>query len=291
VLLALLVVGGVVVSFGVFALTRGDDGSGGGRLGEAMDPGPVHVHGLGVNNPVDRSLLIATHTGTYRVGTNQRRAERVGSSLQDTMGFTVAGANRFLGSGHPDLREARDKNLPPLLGLIESRDAGRTWRPISLLGEADFHVLRLAGSRVYGYDASNDRLLLSKDEGRTWEDRPRPAPLLDLAIDRARPSRLVATGEGGLYLSDNEGRGWNRLAPHVGFVAWPSPESLYLIDGEGSVLLSTNAGRKWRRLANVGGQPAALLAQTAEELYVAFHDGTIKASLNGGRIWTVRSAP
>jgi len=44
-------------------------------------------------------------------------------------------------------------------------------------------------------------------------------------------------------------------------------------------------------LANVGGQPAALLAQTAEELYVALHDGTIKASLNGGRIWTVRSAP
>jgi hypothetical protein len=52
------------------------------------------------------------------------------------MGFTVLGSGRFLGSGHPDLREAREKGLPPLLGLIESQDGGRSWVPISLLGEA-----------------------------------------------------------------------------------------------------------------------------------------------------------
>jgi hypothetical protein len=32
----------------------------------AADPGPVHVHGLGVN-PADGALFIATHTGLYRV--------------------------------------------------------------------------------------------------------------------------------------------------------------------------------------------------------------------------------
>jgi hypothetical protein len=30
------------------------------------DPGPVHVHGLGIN-PADDALFIATHTGLYRV--------------------------------------------------------------------------------------------------------------------------------------------------------------------------------------------------------------------------------
>jgi hypothetical protein len=36
------------------------------------------------------------------------------------MGFTIVGPNRFLGSGHPDLRD----DLPPLLGLIESTNRG-----------------------------------------------------------------------------------------------------------------------------------------------------------------------
>jgi hypothetical protein len=111
------------------------------------DPGPVHVHGLGVN-PADGALFIATHTGLYRVEPGERKAERVGGSYQDTMGFTIVGANRFLGSGHPDINEAREENLPSLLGLIESTDEGESWQPISLSGEADFHVLRFAGERV-----------------------------------------------------------------------------------------------------------------------------------------------
>ncbi|MBW3550306.1 MAG: alanine:cation symporter family protein [Proteobacteria bacterium] len=38
-------------------------------------------------------------------------AERIGDRRQDTMGFTVVGPRRYLGSGHPDLRD----ELPPLL--------------------------------------------------------------------------------------------------------------------------------------------------------------------------------
>jgi hypothetical protein len=129
----------------------------------------VHVHGLGVN-PADNALFIATHTGLYRVDEGERKAERVADRFQDTMGFTIVGPNRFLGSGHPDVQEAQQRNLPPRLGLIESTDEGRSWESISLVGEADFHVLRFAGERVYGYDASNDRLLVSGDRGRSWEE-------------------------------------------------------------------------------------------------------------------------
>src|SRR5687767_322438 len=101
---------------------RGPDSMAGpARIG---DPGPVHVHGLGVN-PADRALFIATHTGMFRVPEGERRAKRVADRYQDTMGFTVVGPDRFLGSGHPDGRE----KLPPFLGLIESRDAGETWKP------------------------------------------------------------------------------------------------------------------------------------------------------------------
>jgi len=288
-LLGALAFVGLVIAVAAFALTRSADD---GAVGEAGggDAGPVHVHGLGVD-PADRSLLIATHTGTYRVGPNEKVGQRIGESRQDTMGFTVAGPHHFLGSGHPDLEEAVEKDLPPQLGLIESRDAGRTWRTLSLLGEADFHVLRFAGQRVYGYDASNDRLLVSGDDGRTWREARRPAPLLDLAVDPTDGSHAVATGEGGLYETSDEGRTWRRLVLRVGLLAWPSPERLYLVDSEGTVWRTADEGKRWTRTGDIAGQPAAFLAQTDEELYAALHDGTIKQSRDGGGTWTVRSTP
>lgn len=257
------------------------------------DPGPIHVHGLGVN-PADGSLFIATHTGLFRVGADSRKAVRIADRYQDTMGFSIVGPNRFLGSGHPD---AREQTLPPLLGLIESADAGKTWKPISLLGEADFHVLRSAGTHVYGYDASNDRLLASTDEGQSWKEleKPEPAQIVDLAPDPSDPQRLVATTVGGFkqgaFASEDGGRTWKRLNFASGLMAWPNERTLYLVDEQGKVLTSANGGRAWKRVGEIGGQPAALLAVAEDELYVALHDGTIKHSTDGGATWTVRSTP
>jgi photosystem II stability/assembly factor-like uncharacterized protein len=256
----------------------------------AADPGPVHVHGLGIN-PADRALFIATHTGLYRSAEGESKSVRVGDGQQDTMGFTIVAADRFLGSGHPDLRE----DLPPLLGLIESTDEGRSWEPISLLGEADFHVLRSAGERVYGYDASNDRLMVSEDAGRSWAQVDRPAPLVDLAADPTDRRHVVASVAGdlaqGLYESPDSGRSWERTGDMVGLLAWPAAGRLFLVDGAGDVFMSTNGGDLFERRGSIGGQPAAFLGQSADELYAALHDGTVLRSTNGGATWTVRSTP
>jgi photosystem II stability/assembly factor-like uncharacterized protein len=248
------------------------------------------VHGLGVN-PADGALFIATHTGLFRVSEGESSAVRVGDNYQDTMGFTVVGENRFLGSGHPDLRT----DLPPLLGLIESTDEGRSWEPISLLGEADFHVLRSADERVYGYDSSNDRLLVSGDAGRAWEEVERPAPLVDLAADPNNSQHVIAAGASdlsqGLYESRDGGRSWVGIGDQVGLLARPTPERLFLIDGGGDVFLSSDGGGRFERRGSIDGQPAAFLGQGADELFVALHDGTIKRSTDGGATWTVRSTP
>jgi photosystem II stability/assembly factor-like uncharacterized protein len=237
------------------------------------------------------SLVIATHSGLFRVGADETVPRRIGDRSQDTMGFTIVGPDRFLGSGHPDINEAREEGLPPLLGLIESTDAGESWQPISLTGEADFHVLRFAGERVYGYDASNDRLLASADRGRTWDELDKPGPLVDLAVDPGNRRRLVVTSAGGLYESRDGGSSWTRLNEAVGLLAWPARNSLYLVAGGGEVFSSPDGGRRLEQRGQIGGEPAALLAQDAEELYVALHDGTIKRSSNGGAVWTVRSRP
>ena len=252
---------------------------------EQQDPGPVHVHGLGID-PADGSLFIATHTGLFRVAPGKRKAERVGDRRQDTMGFSVAGPGRLLGSGHPDLRD----DLPPLLGLIESTDGGRTWEPLSLLGETDFHVLRAARSHVYGFDSTSGQLYVSADRGRTWKTRVPPEPLLDLVVHPDRPTSVLAAASV-LYRSDDAGQTWSAVGGEPALLAWPAAKTLYRVVGSGEVSASDDAGANWRPLGSIGGQPAAFIAVSPQELYAALHDGTIKVSRDGGRSWSIRSRP
>ncbi len=284
-----LVIGALVVAL-VIVFARDNSGRPASVDVIADDPGPIHVHGLGINAR-DGSLYIATHTGLWRTAAGETEAERVGNRMQDTMGFTVIGADRFLGSGHPDQQQFREEGLPPLLGLIESTDGGESWQPISLLGKADFHVLRSKGRRVYGFDATNERLMLSRDAGRTWTQRRPPAPLFDMAVDPSSRSHLIASGEAGLWKSTTEGRAWSFEGEEVGHLAWPAPKRLYLVLPTGLVRRSADGGERWKTVGEVGGEPAALLAQTAQELYVALHDGTVKRSADGGRTWAIRSMP
>ncbi len=290
VLLGLLAIVGLV-ALGVLVWRA--DGDSGFRSLAPEDPGPVHVHGLGIN-PGDGALFIATHTGLYRVAKDRRTAERVSDDYQDTMGFSIVGPDRFLGSGHPDLDQAREHDLPPLLGLIRSTDSGKSWEPVSLLGEADFHVLRFTGERIFGYDASNDRLLVSGDQGRSWQELRKPGPLLDLAVNPADPQHLLATSAGaleeGLFESKDGGRKWKHIGPYLGLLAWLSPDRLSLVAPGGLVFQSSDA-RTFENVGEIGGEPAAFLAHGEWELYVALHDGTIKQSQDGGTTWTVRSTP
>jgi hypothetical protein len=266
-----------------------EEGSPAESLPRVGDAGPIHVHGLGIN-PADGALFVATHTGLFRAPPGVMRARRVADRFQDTMGFTVIGPDRFLGSGHPDGREG----LPPFLGLIRSTDAGRSWQPVSLLGERDFHVLEAAGSRVYGYgsdfESRRASLLVSEDGGRSWAERTPPEPLLSLAIDPADPDRVIVSGGDRLHASTDAGRGWRPLGDEPGLLVWPKPDVLFLVRFDGSVARSRDTGLTWTSVGAVDGQPAAFESADGE-LYVALHDGTVKRSRDGGRSWQVRSSP
>ena len=277
-----------IAAIGLALAGCGGDSEPSGEPSTSGDAGPIHVHGLGIN-PSDEALFIATHTGLFRAAADESEASRVADRYQDTMGFTVIGPDRFLGSGHPDGRE----DLPPFLGLIESRDAGETWQPVSLLGKADFHLLESQGSRIYGFgsdwDTREAQFLVSSDGGKNWEERRVPAPLLSLAIDPDDSDRLVASGESATYASNDGGTSWQELADVAGLVEWRSPEELILVDGDGSVHASQD-GASWNEVGDIGGEPAAF-ESGQDALYVALHDGTIKRSPDGGASWEVRSSP
>jgi hypothetical protein len=239
-----------------------------------------HVHGLGIN-PADGALMIASHDGLFRLPGGETAAERVGDSTQDTMGFTVTGPDRFFGSGHPGPGE----DGPPLLGLIESSDGGESWRDVSLSGQADFHILRYLGDRLYGVDATSGRLMVSDDRGRSWERRETPRGLIDLAVDPRDRERIVGSTGTGLVSSEDGGRTWREAGPGVGLLAWPEPGTRILIDARGRVQASEEPGDSWRPLGTIGGRPAAFAAEDARTLYAARADGAVLGSTDGGATW------
>ncbi len=263
------------------ALSAGGDEGGGVENGPAMAK-IQDVHGIGVN-PADGALYIATHTGLFRSAQGESSALRVDAPEQDLMGFSVAGADRFVASGHPGPQQ----DLPPALGLIDSRDRGRTWRSLSLQGEADFHLLRAAGDIVYAFSGS---LMASRDGGRSWQERTSPGEIVDLAPSPEDPDRVLASTSDGLRVSDDGGRSWARgtLDPPA-LLAWSAGDRAFALDGNARAYSSIDGGRSWNPAGAAQGPPVAVAADRSGTVYVARQDGSVDASSDGGRTWRPRS--
>lgn len=272
----------MALGLGIAALVDGGDDGSATTLGEA-DPGVVHVHGLGLN-PTDGELFAATHTGLFALRRGAA-AVRVADRYQDTMAFTVIGPDRFLGSGHPDVQEAGiiPAGGRPLLGLIESVDAGRAWRPLSLTGFADFHSLVEAHGRVYGLDSTSGRLMVGTDR-TTWDERAELAAL-DIAVSPDDAEVIVATDASALLASTDGGRSFaRREGPNLAFVEWPTAKSLLAMSSTGDLQVSADAGTTWSTRANLEGEPEAFLA-TGDQMFVSIVGRGIMRSTDGGQRW------
>jgi hypothetical protein len=255
------------------------------------DPGLVHLHGLGID-PADGTLYAASHAGLFQIQ-EPGVAVRAGDSFQDTMGFTVTGPGRFVASGHPDLRDERlhKPGKPPLLGLVESTDAGGSWRSLSLLGDADLHAIALAGDEVLAFDATNERFLASPD-GVAWVRRSR-VQLVSFAVNPDDAGLVVAGTGSGLLRSEDGGRTWDRVkgGPAVSHLSWDPVGGLWGLTAGGELLESAD-GLSWNSRGSVpGGRPEALLAQDGT-VYAATRSG-IHRSADGGVTWdaSYRASP
>ncbi|HEX6248148.1 MAG TPA: hypothetical protein VFZ64_09785 [Nocardioidaceae bacterium] len=235
-----------------------------------------HVHDLAVN-PADDRLYVASHMGVFRQ--TDEGFERIADRWQDTMAFTVAGPDHFLGSGHPDTRE--DK--PAHLGLIESTDGAETWEALSLEGEADFHVLELAGERLYGYDSQTGTLRMTQDR-RSWTDVI-AAPLIDAEADPDDPDALLLTDQRGVLMRLEVGGRPASVegAPQMGWLDWPAADLVVGLGPAGEVWVSRDAGTAWEQAGSVSGGPQAL-SVAADRWYVATDRGLF-VSADDGKTW------
>lgn len=244
-------------------------------------PAMGHVHGIGMN-PADDDVYVATHTGVYRVS-DDAAPRRVADRYQDTMGFTVVGPDQFLASGHPDLQERSEVDLPIHLGLIASDDAAQTWQARSLAGGADFHALDVADNTVFGYDSLTGRVLRSSGQ-EAWTELY-AGPVLDLAAHPARTGAvLVSDPEGRLTLHRDGARSTPLPnAPRLGPVDWPTDTLLVGADARGGLHRSADRGRTWVAAGSVSGPVQAL--DVSDGVWLAATDTAVLRSYDEGANW------
>ncbi|MGH8305669.1 MAG: F510_1955 family glycosylhydrolase [Steroidobacteraceae bacterium] len=272
-------VGGLVAAIVVFAGVAACASGGGGSASSAGGSVQLaHVHGLGVD-PGTGELYAGSHHGLFRFP-QRGEPSGVGGLVQDFMGFAVVGPNHFLASGHPGAGQDGPSNV----GLIESTDGGRTWRTLSLAGQADFHTLKARHGLVYG--SNGGRLMVSQD-GRAWDTRARIA-MADLAVSPKDPEMLLATTQQGLARSTDGGRSFGLVAgaPLLQLLTWTETGDLVAITPEGTVQVSSDSGTTWSPRGSAGGAPEALTA-SGNQIYAAV-EGKIVSSDDGGSTFTTR---
>jgi len=261
-------------------------------------PGP-HIHGLAVD-PLDPKVVwVAAHGGLLRI--RKGRWERVGNHTYDHMGFLVHPRQPrvLLTSGHPGPQDRR----PNPLGVEVSRDAGLSWQPLALTGEADFHAAAQSWSDpgvLYGWNvARRTGLYRSRDGGRTWAyvGERGLSWVLSLAVHPRDPNTVFAATRQGLFVSRDGGERWQRLDGPLGRIPVtalafhprePYRVYAYAASSELGLVLSTDGGSTWNSLGFfLGGQDAvgqlALDPADPKTLYLSTFSADLYRSADGGK--------
>ena len=80
---------------------------------------------------------------------------------------------------------------------------------ISRLGDADLHKIVLKHDKLYGFDAVLGAMLISTDDGRTFEEQFTPRGLIiDFEVDPEDPDRIFAATDNELFRSEDGGKSW-----------------------------------------------------------------------------------
>lgn len=235
-----------------------------------------HVHGIGLN-PGDDRLYVASHNGVFRL--DDGTSTLVAGRAQDTMGFTIASADRFLASGHP----AIGSDDPNPLGLISSTDRADTWRPVSLGAEADLHAIDTTEKLIYAYESSGT-IIRSDDDGQTW-DVIAPGEFIDIAADPTSPDQLLATTPTGVLLTIGPDAEPDQVteAPPMVFVDRTSDGRIVGLDPNGSVFVGSTDAANWEERSSLGSRPEALSVRS--DTWFAATDSGLFQSRDEGATW------
>jgi len=265
-------------------------------LAQSTDAIPIsevsHIHGIAIDPNDPSRLFLATHYGVYLTSPDGT-AVQISDNRSDYMGFTPhpTDPDLLFASGHP----AGGGNM----GVIVSRDGGRTWQQLAAgaSGPVDFHAMDVSAADpdvIYGLYGS---VQVSRDGGGTWEIAGSPlADVFDLAASAVDTDLVYAATRNGIMVSRDAGESWQSTGPegqpasmvHVG----PAGAVYAFVVGSGLVR-APGATLNWS-VVNAGFGERVLLHMAIDRddpgrMFAVADDGQVHASSDGGRSWELLS--
>lgn len=263
-----------------------------------------HVHGLGYS-PDGTLLMIPSHYGiaVYSAG----RWSKGRAPEHDYMGFAVT-RDFIITSGHP----ARGSALPDPLGLIRSRDGGRSWTKLGFEGEAEFHVVGAgyANNALYVYSPTPNsrmprpgiyRMIGEAPDWRSAGGHGLGGELHTLAVHPTQAETVAAATTAGLFLSRDAGDEFEPImadahATAAHFTLEGDRLWYGAFDGRPSLFRATigRAAREEIALPRLGRDAVARIAQNPArrtEFAIATFERAVFLTADGGVTWTQIAPP
>ncbi len=251
-------------------------------------PQATHIHGIGVDREDPSRLYLATHHGLFAASLGDGTATRVSEDRNDYMGFTPHPTEPLLyASGHPE----GGGNL----GVIASRDDGRTWERLAggANGPVDFHAMDISPADpgvMYGLYGD---IQVSRDGGKTWAVAGAPpADVFDLAASARDPNTLYAATGAGLLVSRDAGKSWEpafMLQRPASLVETDADGTLYAFVVGTGLVKAEEPGLSWETVNADWGERVLLHLAVdpgnPERLFAVTDEGGILASTDGGQSW------
>jgi photosystem II stability/assembly factor-like uncharacterized protein len=205
-------------------------------------------------------------------------------------------------SGHPDLTTYQQQGIGNL-GLLVSRDGGKTWQSVALKGEADFHTLTYSprnGGELYGWSVAG-QMGLHRVSATSWRGERLPARglsnVLSLAASPDQAGPLLAGTKAGLMASRDRGMTWTPVTAipadvPLTAVSYHASDSrvvyAYVARSDGRLMRSGDGGTTWAPTGFAGDTRTvvvALAAGPSENVVLATTNSDVLRSRDGGRTW------
>jgi hypothetical protein len=255
-----------------------------------VDPS-LEVGSLAVN-PGDGVLYIGSSAGAYTLPAGAAKPEKLrtamvapgrGTGPLIDLVLRFSGPNTIVASGH-----SSGGTLPLNVGFFGSGDAGKSWRPISGMNDADYHDIEVVGPVTVGLRIDDpNSVQVSSDGGKTFEAQAAPAAsaALDIAVNPADPKLWAVGTEQGVFISTNEGGSWRqRDTTAKARLAWAAADALYSAGLDGKLRLSADGGKSWNETGgSLGGAPLDFVAGPKGELYAYMKGGKVVQSTDRGK--------
>ena len=230
-----------------------------------------HIHNVRV---LGQKILLGTHEGLYILN-GENDITKASPENFDVMGLSIDGS-RIYASGHP----GAGSSLPNPIGLLLSKNTGKSWKKVSLQGKVDFHLLESAGAELYGADSQSGDLFYSNNAGRSWSNRGKNT-FSEIAINPMKKREALAIREGALIWSKDSFKSELKLPSKLKFsqIEW---NKKFLLASSGSKLLaSVDQGRTWKTHFTFSAAIGTITQSS--ELIVVITGSQVWKSSDGGK--------